>query len=453
MSRSHALVLAGSFALTYLAHSTALFGLVWLCERTGRLRSLALREALWRVVLFGALFTAAWPFVAPAKLSKEPFFGRVTLPLVRDPLPDWKTEDAAILAPADSASFRAQETALESALPARNVLPAPALTIPAHPGTSPRSAFQALPLRALALALAASVLLLALLAPALQLRLWLGRRTPVGAGPLFDEVETLRRRAGFKRAIRLSTSSRISGPIAFGLFRPEICLPTRALVALEPELGRAMLAHELMHLARLDPLWLALGEVARRLLFFQPLARAAHRRLIHLAELACDRGAVQLTGDRLALARSLAEVATWIQGRRPRALCAMARTRSRLEERVHSLLEARDERERGPWGLIGPMFAAAAALALPTLAFERVRAPEPTTPFTALQRDHEQIEHSLGDLRARLAELSGHVLTEEEEACALALSSRALELAQSLGELDLQITEHARRAPAVPDSP
>jgi hypothetical protein len=83
VSRSQILVLLGSFTLTYLAHSTALFGLVWLCERTGRLRGIALREASWRVVLFGALFTAAWPFVTPAAMAKEPFLGRITLPLAR----------------------------------------------------------------------------------------------------------------------------------------------------------------------------------------------------------------------------------------------------------------------------------------------------------------------------------------------------------------------------------
>ncbi len=458
MSRDSLLVLLASFALTYLAHSTALFALVWLLERVARLRALAVREALWRAVLFAAPFTAAWQFAAPRSLAGEPWLGRLALPLVED-------ATGVETVPASTAgSFLPHASVLEVSLPSVDpearggvhgfVLPAPVVSPETRSPSGPRFHFNfdALSPRTCALLVAATLLALVLLVPALQLRLWLGRRTRITEGGLCAELRALCQHAGVHRTIRLTTSHRIAGPIAFGLFRPEICLPSRALGALEPDLARAMLAHELMHLARLDPLWLALGELARRLLFFQPLAAAAHRRLVHLAELACDLGAVRLTGDRLALARSLTEVATWIQGRRPKALCAMARTPSQLEVRVHRLLDPREERERRSWRLAAPMVVAGAALALPTLAFERARL-QPSQPLQRLQHDQVELEESLAGLRASLDELSSHALTQEEEARALELSSRVLELSHLLSQLDVQITEHARRAPFVPEGP
>jgi HEAT repeat protein len=143
-------------------------------------------------------------------------------------------------------------------------------------------------------------------------------------------------------------TTRISSPIALGL--AEICLPESALLDLDPEEQRAMLAHELAHLARRDPLWLAFASVVERVLWIQPLNRVARRRIVTSAEYLCDEWAVRRTGSGVALARCLAQVAEWIQTS-PLGVpvAGMAEERSLLVSRVEKLLAGarHDSRSRG----------------------------------------------------------------------------------------------------------
>ena len=66
--------------------------------------------------------------------------------------------------------------------------------------------------------------------------------------------------------------------------RGEICLPQQALTQLDAEQQAALLAHELAHVARRDPLWLLLSGALECLFFFQPLIRVASRRMQDCAE-------------------------------------------------------------------------------------------------------------------------------------------------------------------------
>ncbi len=451
MSSSQVWLVLGTCVLTYLVHSTALFALVWTLERAGKLRSLGVREALWRVVLFGALATTAWPLVT----RSEPWLGRVGVPIVDSTRDELQTSRSRPRDPiATTTPAIGERTALDaSSVPAflaereTGLVPAGLDESIVTPGvllSSPRFDLASWIAPAIALAL-----VLAGLLPRIRLRLWLGKRVPIEAGRLYDDLARLRRAAGVRRRIRLTASSRIASPIAFGILHPEICMPVRALdPALDPDLARAMLAHELAHLARLDPLWLALGELAGRLLVFQPLARAAQRRLVHVAELACDRAAVRLTGDSLALARALAGGATWLQPGRPRALCAMARARSRLEERVQCLLASRHERERGGmrW-LAAAVVSACAALALPALALERAGARHETTGVASLHAEHAALQQSIAELARQIELLPRDMLLPEEQAWLDALNARASRLVRLAEAIEIRIAEHASRAP------
>jgi hypothetical protein len=102
----------------------------------------------------------------------------------------------------------------------------------------------------------------------------------------------------------------------------------------------ALLAHELAHVERRDPLLLALCRAVEVVLFVQPLLRFARGRLVDEAEVLCDERAAGWTGDPAALASCLAEVATWVvAGRREELVPAMAARGSRLEGRVRGLLD------------------------------------------------------------------------------------------------------------------
>ena len=124
------------------------------------------------------------------------------------------------------------------------------------------------------------------------------------------------------------------------LVLPGAVLLPRWSEALDPVQQRAMLAHELAHLHRRDPLWRPLQRMALVPLFFHPLAWHAVRRLETLAETLCDQAAVERTGDGRALAECLAECLA--RGFEPRGAgwaLAMAERPGGIVGRVHDLLE------------------------------------------------------------------------------------------------------------------
>jgi hypothetical protein len=99
--------------------------------------------------------------------------------------------------------------------------------------------------------------------------------------------------------------------MAMGLLRPEICLSERAVRELSPEAQEGLLAHELGHLVRQDPLFRLVSCVIGCMFFFQPLNWLAARRLSACAELLSDDWAARRTARPLALAECLTTVARW----------------------------------------------------------------------------------------------------------------------------------------------
>ena len=105
----------------------------------------------------------------------------------------------------------------------------------------------------------------------------------------------LRQSVGIRRQVALTVCDRLSSPIAVGY--SEISVPSVALRDLEPDQRRSMLAHELAHLLRGDPGWLAIGALLERVFFFQPLNRLARRAIQADAELLCDAWAAARAGS------------------------------------------------------------------------------------------------------------------------------------------------------------
>jgi Zn-dependent protease with chaperone function len=136
-----------------------------------------------------------------------------------------------------------------------------------------------------------------------RLRRALGRRAPAQHG----DVALLAKLTSGRKSVRLTTSARVPAPAAIGA--GEICLPETHFASLGAAEREALLAHELAHLVRRDPVWLALGTLVARVLPFQPLNRVALRRLRDATEHAADDWAVRRTGDPLALARALGALA------------------------------------------------------------------------------------------------------------------------------------------------
>jgi Zn-dependent protease with chaperone function len=173
-----------------------------------------------------------------------------------------------------------------------------------------------------------------------RLRRLLADREPEQDRRVLGLAAELAQQAGFRQTPQLSRSLRLSTPVAMGWWRPEICLPLAA-AGLDEACLRALLAHELAHLRRADPLWLGLKALLQALFPWQPLWTVWHRRWSLLSELQCDAAAVHHTSP-TAVARCLLEVASWLQpGRQPLPLASgMAARPSTLRIRVEAALAA-----------------------------------------------------------------------------------------------------------------
>jgi Zn-dependent protease with chaperone function len=297
-----------SWMLTYLIHSTILVLSVWLICRG--IKPLAKRigpsgENLgWKLALVGAFVSASVQVAA----GVDPVLGALELeagPKVVERAPALKSQPQQLLRTrpvivgADESEvvmLGAGPGVAEAAGPASEAI-----------ATEPAPLWPKLIVGAWLLG--AVIALARLGGSVVALRRKLADRREVIEDPVLESFLTLCRDVDIRRKIRLTSSPSISSPIA--LWRSEIVIPQRAIEELSPAAMRSVLAHEIAHLERRDPHWLALAAVIEALCFFQPLNRLARRGMQESAELLCDDWAIARTGDGVQFAKSLAELASW----------------------------------------------------------------------------------------------------------------------------------------------
>ena len=316
-----------AWLLTYAIHSSVLLSLAWVLVRVRRW-SPAASELLWKSALIGGILTAS----AQLRFDVRPA-GTVMLerPAVTAPATAARTEHVKTAAPIERAGAQLVPRASTEAR-------GPSIVM------SRQSAVL------FGWALVALILGLSYVARRLILVGRLGDRRAVPDGRLFDMLTELARDAGLRETPRLTSTSRISSPIALGI--REICVPDTALTDLDTEQQRSLLAHELAHLARRDPVWLGLASLIERVFWIQPLNRIASRQIATSAEFICDDWAVRRTGSGVPLARCLAQVAEWIQAS-PLGVpvAGMAEERSLLVSRVARLVDGVKPAHRSRRGL------------------------------------------------------------------------------------------------------
>ena len=144
----------------------------------------------------------------------------------------------------------------------------------------------------------------------------------------------LERQLGITRAIRYLECGWLEAPAVIGWFRPVILLPVCALSGLNQDQLRAIIAHELAHIRRLDAFVNLFQILVETLLFYHPAMWWLNRRIRAERELCCDEIAVSLTGDRLEYASALALMAEW----KAAPMLAMAANRGSLPRRILHVL-------------------------------------------------------------------------------------------------------------------
>ena len=417
-----------SWLATYAVHSTLLIGAAWLLIGRGRPVSLKRREMMWKTVLVGGVLTASlqsawninplgglWNLAADEQVgaggeilvnvdgaladgtrgrSHDTSDGLSRITVLRDgstiaeaeaPVPQAASDLYATsgtngtganltLDPAQHGPHAGELGGDEGPIAARLATVEPVRL--ASAGTVNWT-----PWILLLWASVAAILLGNLVRAWLALSRTLACRRPISGGSLHAKLEHLRKQGGLRRPVRLCVSQEIASPLAMGTFRPEICLPER-VEQLPEAMQESILAHELAHVARFDPLWLVLARALEVALFFQPLNRIARKQLLQTTELLCDDWAVERTQEPIELARSLAEVAGWLIGESPQPACGMVAHDtggSALGARVSRLVTRRTHEAGTRWLLpLGAGVLGATTLLAPGFASAALdRSPEP----------------------------------------------------------------------------
>jgi beta-lactamase regulating signal transducer with metallopeptidase domain len=139
---------------------------------------------------------------------------------------------------------------------------------------------------------------------------------------------------GLDRVIQYLQCSWLQAPAVIGWLRPVVVLPVQALTGLSEVELRAVIAHELSHIRRLDAFVNLFQVLVETLLFYHPGVWWLNKRIRAERELCCDDVAISLTGNRLEYARALARIAEW----KDAPFLAMAANRGSLSERILHIL-------------------------------------------------------------------------------------------------------------------
>jgi beta-lactamase regulating signal transducer with metallopeptidase domain len=110
------------------------------------------------------------------------------------------------------------------------------------------------------------------------------------------------------RHITVRESLAIRVPVTVGVIRCTVLLPS-GWSAWSHEKLRAVLAHEMAHVSRRDPLVAFIAHLNRCLFWFHPLSWFLERTVAATAEQAADEEAMVVLGDRRAYAEILLEMA------------------------------------------------------------------------------------------------------------------------------------------------
>ena len=156
---------------------------------------------------------------------------------------------------------------------------------------------------------------------------------PVSA-KLNELCVSLQRRLHLDRAIRYCECRRLEAPAVIGWFRPVVMLPLTALIGLSEEQLKAVIAHELAHIRRLDCFVNLFQIAAETLLFYHPAIWWVNKRIRSERENCCDDVAISVCSDAVEYARAL----TLMEESRSAPALAMAANRGPLAARVARLL-------------------------------------------------------------------------------------------------------------------
>jgi len=267
-----------------------LTALTWLWRR----KSAGLLHTLWLLVLVRLVlppafaFPTGWAFwVLPAasdlrarQSDSAPPALAGSYPTVSKTMADSRHDDSVVQ---NAAAERAPTTALTADLPPSSPVTSSTSKVPAGPEpiTRPVAARSWSSSLMLAWAGVAGTLLGFLFWGSIRVRGWVREAEPIDDPDLYSLLEDCRQRLGVTRLVELRNSESCTTPVVVGVRRPVILLPKAVLSRLSTAEMKAVLLHELNHIARGDAIVNLLQGVLGAVYFFHPLvwwANASLRR-------------------------------------------------------------------------------------------------------------------------------------------------------------------------------
>ena len=370
-----------------LAQSAVLLLAAAVATRLMRGSSAAVRHLIWATTLglllvlpFARMLTPkvdvpVWPATAPAAAVESPAASAERQP------PSVVAETPQLAAPSPSTAVLSRSAPAAPASVAVTASPSTEIGAESSSGTHPLTALWLaltnLPWTTLLIGAWAmiSVLLLVrvglsyLQLSALRRRAWI-EDDPRWIAPLRDATRAL----GITRPVTLLASAHTAIPMTWGTLAPVVLVPADS-AAWDDARRRAVLVHELAHVARRDALMHEMGRIAAALYWPNPLVWVALRAMRAERERACDDLVLRSGMRASSYAADLLDIARGLSIR-PVAVAALAMARqSELEGRLLSILDPRAQRSvpgRAERGLVAAM---ALLLVIPLSALRPSAAP------------------------------------------------------------------------------
>jgi TonB family protein len=127
-----------------------------------------------------------------------------------------------------------------------------------------------------------------------------------------------------KKAPNLLISLKIDVPMAIGWLKPVVLIPATMLTGLTPAQLDMLILHELAHIRRHDYLVNFLQTLVETLLFFHPAGAWVSKQMRNEREYCSDDIAVEISGNPVAYAHTLADTASLCQQKRHHTISSMA---------------------------------------------------------------------------------------------------------------------------------
>jgi beta-lactamase regulating signal transducer with metallopeptidase domain len=182
-------------------------------------------------------------------------------------------------------------------------------------------------------------------------------------------------RLGVRVTVELRRSEIVTVPIAVGVLKPMIIIPSSLFLQISPIELETIIAHELIHIRRLDPLVNMLQRVIESLFFFHPGVWWISAQIRREREFAADASVLEaFEGVRVIYATALASLEEIRQTtKKTKPSIATAADGGNLMQRISKILQRKTEKAgaKSAW-LAGPALVLISAVITASLSFNPI---------------------------------------------------------------------------------